>query len=38
MRRKIKRILITLGVTTGVLAVTAADAAAAVTHSEPTPR
>ena len=35
-RKTIKRILITIGVTAGVLTVTAAQASAAMNHSEPT--
>jgi hypothetical protein len=35
-RSTIERVLITLGVTAGVLAATATQASAAVNHSEPT--
>ena len=37
-RRTVKRILITLGVSAGIIAATATPAAAAVNHSEPTLR
>jgi hypothetical protein len=37
-RMTIKRILITLGVTAGVITATASQASAAINHSEPTLR
>jgi hypothetical protein len=36
MTRTIKRLLVTLGVTAGVLTLTAQQASAAMNHSEPT--
>ena len=37
-RRTLKRVLITLGITAGVIATTATHASAAINHSEPTLR